>query len=296
MMIRGNLEGIKKVYIQTLEELFDKASDKDILISAELLDIICSISGQINKEISIYISRRGKILDVSIGDSSTVNLVALSEKRSEEGLTGIRCIHTHPGGEAMLSPIDVTALVSLKFDCMAAVSLKNDKPYEFSFGYLSTEGGKIIDRVTIEGPYSVDEITNVNILDIIQGIEIDIYDTTHEVYEGEGERVILVGGLNADFYSPEESLEELRELAETAGAEVIQRVIQNKSKADKAYYIGSGKAREISLLRQNVMADTVIFDDELTGAQVRNLEEIIGCKVIDTKTWAVAPPSTCISW
>lgn len=283
-MIRGNLDGIKKVYIEALEELFEMDCPRELLISYELLGTICRISGSINKEISIYINRRGKIVDISIGDSNTVNLEALTEKRSQQGLSGIRCIHTHPGGGAMLSPIDVTALISLKFDCISAIGLREGQAQEFSTGVLKTMDGKISEEVLIEGPMSIDKIEEYDFLSKVQGIEEELYDKTHSINENEKERVILVGGLNNDQFSTEESLNELQELAETAGAEVIYKISQNKSKVDKAYYIGSGKAREISLLRQNLMADTVIFDDELTGAQVRNLEELIGCKVIDRTT------------
>lgn len=283
-MIRGNLEGIKKIYIQTLEELYELDFPKGILISLEVLGTICRISGTINKEISVYLNRRGKIVDISIGDSSTVNLEALTEKRSQKGLSGIRCIHTHPGGGAMLSSIDVTALISLKFDCMTAVSLRDEQAFEFSAGFLIAADGKISDEVLIEGPLSVDKIEEFDYLTEVFNIEGQLYDKSHIIDDDQNEKVILVGGLNNDTYSAEESLKELKELAETAGAEVVYNVVQNKSKVDKAYYIGSGKAREISLLRQNLMADTVIFDDELTGAQVRNLEELIGCKVIDRTT------------
>lgn len=283
-MIRGNLDGIKKIYIQALEELFDVDCPREMLISPELLNTICKISGIINKEISVYINRRGKLVDVAVGDSSTVSLEALTEKRSQQGLSGIRCIHTHPSGGAMLSPIDVTALISLKFDCISAISIFEGQPREFSAGFLKTSEGRISEEVFIEGPHSIKEIEEYDFLSKVQGIEEELYDKTHSIKEGEGERVILVGGLNSDMYSTEESLSELKELVETAGAEVIQKITQNKSKIDKAYYIGSGKAREISLLRQNLLADAVIFDDELTGAQVRNLEEIIGCKVIDRTT------------
>lgn len=280
-MIRGNLDGIKKIYIQALEELYELDFPKEILISLELLGTICRISSIINKEISIYINRRGKIVDIAVGDSSTVNLEALTEKRSQQGLSGIRCIHTHPGGSAMLSPIDVTALISLKFDCIAAISIRDGQASGFSVGFLKTEDGKILEEVLIEGPLSIDKIEEFDFLNRVLNIEGELYDKTHTIDDNQNEKVILVGGLNNDTYSAEESLNELKELAETAGAEIVYKVVQNKSKVDKAYYIGSGKAREISLLRQNLMADTIIFDDELTGAQVRNLEELIGCKVID---------------
>ncbi|SKA79574.1 GTP-binding protein HflX [Caloramator quimbayensis] len=283
-MIRGNLEGVKKIYIEELENLYEVECDKNLLVSSEILDIICRISSKINREISLYINRRGRIIDIGIGDSFTVSLEAMSEKRNENTLSGIRCIHTHPSGEAYLSSVDVTALINMKFDCMAAVNIKDEKPYEFSFGYLKIEDGKINDEVLIEGVYPVSKIRNVDFMDMIQSLEKNIYDKIHVVGENKRERSILVGMASSDLYTPEESLNELEELADTAGSEVVYKVIQNRGKIDTAYYIGSGKAREIALLRQSLMADTVIFDDELSGAQVRNLEEIIGCKVIDRTT------------
>lgn len=280
-MIRGNLEGIKKVYINELEGLFEMDCDKNILVSREILDIMCSISSKVNKEISIYINRRGIIVDVAIGDNTTVHLEDLTEKRSDMGLNGIRCIHTHPGGEAMLSSVDVTALISMKFDCMVAVSLNGEEPYEFSFGYLKVENGKLLEEVFIEGSYAIDEMQDINFLEMSEDMEAQIFNYIHEIHDDKQERVLLVGGLTCDIYSVEESLDELEELAETAGAIVVDRLVQNKRKIDTALYIGSGKASELALLKQSLMINTVIFDDELSGAQVRNLEDIIGCKIID---------------
>lgn len=84
----------------------------------------------------------------------------------------------------------------------------------------------------------------------------------------------------------EDSLDELDRLAETAGAEVVGRVVQRRASPDPATYIGEGKAREIAALAIVAHADLVIFDDELSPAQQRNLEEIIGIKVID-RTWLI---------
>lgn len=280
-MIRGNLDGVKKVYIKEIEELFEIDCDKNILISREILDVICKISYKINKEISIYINRRGIIVDIAIGDNATVHLEDLTEKRSEMGLNGIRCIHTHPGGSAMLSSVDITALISMKFDCMVAVSLNGEEPDEFSFGYIKVENGKLLEEVFVEGCYAIDEMQDIDFLEMSEDIEGQIYNYIHEIYDDKSERVLLVGGLTSDIYSVEESLDELEELAETAGAIVVHRLVQNKKKVDKALYIGSGKANEIGLLKQSLMINTVIFDDELSGAQVRNLEDVIGCKIID---------------
>lgn len=90
------------------------------------------------------------------------------------------------------------------------------------------------------------------------------------------ERAIVVGLCESED-AP--SLLELARLADTAGAQVVYRLFQNRSRAESATYIGSGKAQEISLLVGSADIDLVIVDDELTGAQVRNLEEIVGCRV-----------------
>lgn len=283
-MVRGNLEGIKKVFIDTLEGLYELECDKDMLVSMDILNVICRISESINKEISVYISRRGRVVDVAVGDSSSVSLEALTEKRDISGLSGIRCIHTHPGGDPTLSAVDVTALLNLKFDCMMAVSYMDGKPMEFSFGYVKVNEGKITNEIYFEGPYKVEDLENINFIAMVQDIEGQIYSTAHDIHDDRKERVILVGIASSDLYTPEESINELKELVETAGGEVIHKIIQNKSDIDTAYYIGSGKAREIALLRQSLMADTVAFDDELSGAQVRNLEDVLGCKVIDRTT------------
>ena len=79
----------------------------------------------------------------------------------------------------------------------------------------------------------------------------------------------------------ERSLEELEALTEAAGGEAAALVIQKMDRPRPATYIGKGKVQEIAQMCENGVADTVIFDDELTGAQIRNLEEAVGVRVID---------------
>lgn len=82
-------------------------------------------------------------------------------------------------------------------------------------------------------------------------------------------------------YSPEESLDELAVLAGSAGATVVDRLIQVRDNADKATLIGGGKVEELATLRRMHEADVVIFDDDLTPSQQRNLEKALETKVID---------------
>jgi GTP-binding protein HflX len=77
------------------------------------------------------------------------------------------------------------------------------------------------------------------------------------------------------------SLEELKELVKTAGGEVVDMVIQRRQRVDPGYYIGKGKAKEIAELCQSMKIDMVVFNTRLSPAQLRNLSEIIPCKVLD---------------
>ncbi|MBH7721506.1 GTPase HflX [Clostridioides difficile] len=104
------------------------------------------------------------------------------------------------------------------------------------------------------------------------------------------EKALLVG-LNLttivkknDDIDTSESMEELKELTKAAGAEVVGSLIQNKHSVDAAYYIGKGKVEEIRAYSDSLDATLVIFNDELSGAQIRNIENVVGRKVIDRTT------------
>jgi GTPase len=97
------------------------------------------------------------------------------------------------------------------------------------------------------------------------------------------ERAILIGVAtrSSSRSRVEDYLDELALLADSAGAEVILRIIQERSAIDAAFYIGTGKAEEISCLVEEKRIDLVIFDDDLSPVQVRNLERLIKCKIVD---------------
>ncbi|RKP56936.1 GTPase HflX [Cohnella endophytica] len=108
---------------------------------------------------------------------------------------------------------------------------------------------------------------------------------TYETQAGEQEKAVLVSLVTDKVKragaDPVHSLEELVALADTAGVSVIGTVMQNLDVPDKKYFVGKGKAQEIRALAEETGADTAIFDQELSGAQVRNLEEALDMKIID---------------
>ncbi|MFC4101089.1 GTPase HflX [Paenibacillus xanthanilyticus] len=107
------------------------------------------------------------------------------------------------------------------------------------------------------------------------------YETEHEMQD----RAILVSLITNEVKrasgDPEHSLQELVNLAETAGVLVLTSLTQNKETPDSKWFIGKGKVEEVRAAAEELNATTVIFDQELSGAQVRNLEEALDLKIID---------------
>lgn len=271
-MINGNIEGVRNSQLQLLEKLYDIKVPKYSIATEEIINTMVSVTSYIEREISIAIDRKGNVINVSVGDSGMVEIPIIDI--SERKLSGIRIIHTHPNGNSRLSALDVSALIKLKLDCLVAVGVYDENITDLSLGFCGIENDVLMAETLNNLP--MEKAINMNILDRIQYSENIIKDSN--VLEDNGERAIIVG------CDSEESLEELSELSSACEIPVVYSVYQNRSKIDSAYYIGSGKVEEIALLRQAYRANVVIFDDELSGSQVRNLEEAIGVKVIDRTT------------
>ncbi len=283
-MIHGNLDGIKDSVINEIEKIFDIEIDKSLFISIEVLNLLCKYTGLLNREIAIYINRRGQIIDITIGNHSTVNLSQVESRRRSNRLCGIRCIHTHPEGSGVLSGIDINTLVNLKLDAMSAIGVLDGKPNTIYCALLDSKGLDNGSHI-ICGPYTANDIESSDLVKRIIQTDKMINNIVVEENEEDQEIAILVGlekynDDNANKTSIE-SLDELELLAETAGAVVVDKILQSRKTSDSTFFIGKGKADEIALLRQKLNANLIIFDDELTGAQIRNLEGVIGVKVID---------------
>src|SRR5262245_52734334 len=117
----------------------------------------------------------------------------------------------------------------------------------------------------------------------VAGLSTELVDITEVEYRQlRLERVVLVGvWTSGTLADAENSLQELKLLAETAGSEILEGLIQRRDRPDPATYIGSGKAAELRDIVTATGADTVICDGELTPGQLRQLEEVVKVKVID---------------
>src|SRR3712207_3013466 len=271
-MILGNLEGIRKTILKKLDNIYDFKVDRQNVSNEEIINIICEVTSEINKEISVAIDRKGNVLSVAVGDSNTVEMPVIDIKSKK--LSGVRIIHTHPNGNSKLSALDLSALISLKLDCMVAVAVQDGKCKDITMGFCGIHDNKLIAEVAPN--LELGKALGVNIITIIKNIEENLVD--NEVEEDKGERAILVGIEN------EESLDELEELAKACNVVTLDKILQKRIKIDTAFFIGEGKVEELSMLRQACNANLIIFDDELSASQIRNLENATGTKVIDRTT------------
>lgn len=266
-MIYTQLDSIKKSILDELEKLYDENVDTSFLFSQNLIEKIIEISLKTNKEISVCIDRKGKILAISMGESNNVEIPL---EKEEGRYSKVRIIHTHPNGDYNLSAVDISALISLKLDSIVSVSMDKGE-IKGVLAYLNVKDGKIYPEIS--NPLSLDELINFNLWDKLKEIE-----KPEEFSEKDEERAILVS------IQEKESIDELIELTKACEVNPVRVITQNRDKIDKSFYIGRGKAAEISYFRQIDDADLIIFDDELTGAVVKNLENLIGARVIDRTT------------
>ena len=283
-MIHGELKNIKKSVLESLEGLYELAVPAGQLVTREIAELMLAVTAELQREVAVYINRQGKVLQVSVGDDATVDLPEIRQRKSENRLSGVRCVHTHPSSDTRLSAPDLSSLRSMRFDVMAAIGMKDGKIYgsmAFLSGELTESGGYVV-HGTKELP--IGDLNRYNLMQLVTAINKELGRNQLKETEKRQERAILAGvdyNASAGGWSIEDSLTELKGLAETAGAQVAGKVIQRKAKPDNAFFLGRGKVDEIGMLAQNVEADLLIVDDEISPSQQRNLEMSTGLRVVD---------------
>jgi len=218
---------------------------------------------------------------VIVGNHHQIIIPALNRWRTGRGrLRGLRCIHTHLKGEP-LSQEDLTDLALLRLDLMAAIGVdEKGLPSNFSMAYLLPKNpeGQLWKVENYRSFYEVE----LDFMEFVKELE-DQLEKDFSVYELENqEKAILVSVVPRNSNYPiEESLEELKELAKTAGLKVIDTVIQRPKELNPKYLMGSGKAKELMIKALQTGADIIVFDQNLTPVQAESLSELTDLKVID---------------
>ncbi len=226
----------------------------------------------------LLIDRRGVVNYVLVGDRRSVFIPDLTKYRFSPGhLRGLRLVHTHlePSG---LNREDLTDLLLVRLDLIVVIEVSRDGlPGKTHLGYLLPSNGS---RWTIETFEHISAVTEKP-LDLIALAEKDLSKRiTGRAVDGVT-RALLIWYTGRPVDLIDESMEELKELARTAGIEVIDSILQPRSRPDPRYVVGQGKLRDITVTALDEGVDTLIFNGELTPSQLRAIADQTELKVVD---------------
>lgn len=241
------------------------------------------LSREIRRQIGVLIDRHGAVEYVIVGDERGIFIPELAEyPLGRRLLRGLRYIHTHLKGESF-SEDDLTDLALLRFDVMAILQLHpDDRRVAIQTASLVPSDGSghpyHVEPSVPLASFRMDFGAAVSLLE--RSLEKAVETQAREVAAA-GERAILVSVTKQSREEAEDSLEELKELARTAGVAVLDTVVQRPRQFNPRTLMGEGKLREVIIRALQLGTTILIFDQELSPAQVRTISEMTELKVID---------------
>ncbi len=189
----------------------------------------------------------------------------------------MRLVHTHLKDEP-LNQDDLTDLALIRLDIVAAIGLRDSLPGNINVAYLMPQGS---DRAyEILPPINFYQF-ELNFLPFIESLEEEM--DRHRVFDQKDrrERAILISVSTRPKYEQEDSIEELKELANSSDVLVLDTAIQRPKEINPKYLMGEGKLKEVIINALNKGATLLIFDQDLSPSQIKAIGEITELKVID---------------
>ena len=281
--VYGNTLGLKQSQVHHLRRTYRRRVDSDSIVSPELARHLTEVSRETNRQVGVLLDRKGDVQAVVVGDARKLELPDVGRARAgSHRLRGLRLVHTHLQGEP-LTRDDHTDLALLRLDLVAAIEVLSDGlPGKVHYAHLlpENEAGAMWKDETAPSVHELFYDARSGAL----ALEEEFARASALRRTGGREKAILVG-----FGEPrsrtrgeaEASLEELRELARTAGVEVIDATLQYRREPDPRYLIGKGKLEDLLLRSMQLMADVIVFDANLSPSQARHIAEVTSLKILD---------------
>ncbi|HEY9885532.1 MAG TPA: GTPase HflX, partial [Thermosynechococcaceae cyanobacterium] len=275
-----------------MQRLYHQRLPGDRITTPEFAQRLAAVSTELNQPVCAYVNRRGQVMRVGVGTPRQTQIPPLELPRyGAERLCGIRCLSTQLKFEPP-SDSALTAMAMQRLDALVTLTLTG--------GGFERRGGGATGYVkeaylshlvphpetawTVSPPLSLDLLTNQDFLNLVEGLEEEFRrDYTARQVDRDHDQVLLVGLItdNRATQRFKDGLTELERLVETAGGTVLQTLKQKRSHPHHQTVVGEGKVQEIALAAQSAGANLVVFDRDLSPAQVRNLESQIGIRVVD---------------
>lgn len=275
--IHGNITGLKKQSLSSLERIYRRKIPGGVLITPELARYIGGLSHDLGRQIGIITARNGSITHVIVGDANSVFIPELDDyPLGRKALRGLRYIHTHLKDEP-LNNEDLSDLVLLRFDMIAAISFKDSLPHTIYAAYLMPYGSPKKYETITEDFYRFDLDFN----SFVHSLEDEMDRSRVIDQKDQRERTILVSVSTGPRYGMEDSMDELKELARSSDLAVLDTVIQRLKAVNPKYLLGEGKLREIVINAMDKGATLLVFDQDLAPSQIRAIADTTELKVID---------------
>jgi GTP-binding protein HflX len=279
----GNTLGLKPSQLHALRRTYRRRVDAEDVVSPELARHLTEVSRETHRQIGVLLDRKGDVHAVIVGDARRLELPDVGRARAgSHRLRGLRLVHTHLHGEP-LTRDDHTDLALLRLDLVAAIEVLADGlPGKLHYAHLLPENptGAMWKDEVAPTVYEVGYDAYTGAL----ALEDEFARASALRRTGGRERALLVGfgeGRKRSRSEAEASLEELRELARTAGVAVVDATLQMRREIDPRTLIGKGKLEDILLRSMQLMADLIVFDWDLSPSQARGIAEATSLKILD---------------
>ena len=245
---------------------------------------MCEISAQLNRVVAVLADRTGEVEWVMVGDSDRVYLPDIGRQRAgQDRFRGIRLIRTNldgNGNSVELSRDDLADLSKLQLDMVMTISVgPHGEAGATQWAHLLPENpdDQIWEIHDEECPYEV----FFDFRQFISELESEFQRKTDQLIKTGDEPALLVYVATPEGRDEEVELAELLELARTAGVEIVDTIVQRRTRVHPKYAVGKGKIEELTLRALQLDCDLVIFGQDLSPGQLRAITDETELKVID---------------
>jgi GTP-binding protein HflX len=263
-----------------LERLYRRRVPPRELITLELARQLAEISREVRRQVGILVNRAGFVTHVIVGDAKGLFIPYLPRERGAKGrLKGLRLIHTHLD-DSPLSQDDLMDLALLRLDAVAALAVNPQGlpgPVHLAHLLPHEDNGRNLALLNTDHLSHLD----LNFAHLVESLEEELARSSDGRGASGRERAILVGVTSKNRSEAEDSMAELNELAGSAGLEVAATVIQHRQRVDSRFLMGKGRLAELVIQALQLGSDLLVFDAELTPAQVRSITDFTELRVID---------------
>ena len=271
---------MKPEQLRRIEQFYRRRVPPAQVLTHDMARQLTEISHEINRQVGLLITRRGEIAYVIVGTARDIFIPDLSSFRtSSVRFRGLRLVHSHLDREALTTD-DLTDLALLRLDLIAAVDVEADGlPGLVHMAHLIPENKE--ERYwTVLDPIRPSAV-NWDFLSFIQALEGEFARKERTRKVEARDRALLIRAETDPAFDSEGALAELRELAVTSGVEVFGTILQHRPQMDPKYVVGRGKLSEIVIKALQIGANLLVFDHELTPAQIRSITDFTELRVVD---------------